>query len=730
MRNLLIFIITATLFLSCSDNGSLSSSAGVRDFAATPSSFTFDVVTDADINTQYTSNAITITGLSEEEYSLFTVTEGTIIVNGKEQNSTTVTVDRNDSIVIKATSSSDYGITKSIEVGAGSYKTAFIIKTGEDRVPDTFSFNDISNADLSTTYTSNTITISGIGYGIYLDASVAGGKLYLNGVLQSDNNISVTNGDTVKLQATTESGYSKTTEAVFSVDGLEDTFSVTTYPSVTSVSLSPSASTIKIGSATVLTYIINPSNAPGGVLYSSQNPSVATVSSNGVVTGVAPGTALIKAASLADAAKYGTATVNVVTELPEETPTAITVTPALATLNIGETKTFDALSTPSGASSDKIWGSSDPLIAEVNGSGVVTAIAPGKVTIAAYDDSNMSINDSATVFVEIYDELILKSQKDTIGSVVDTCLDTNQTTLWVADSSPGIKSYSLNGYTLTKSGSLDVNGTTEAIELGRYNDDSYDFLYVADGYFGVKKLNITNTASPEINASYSSGYSFGNKSALDIAVSADESKIIVASKTGIEWLSVNGSTITSVDSVAIADSNVTSVELTSDDKIAAVAAGKSGVRFYGIEGSSITPLLGSYLTNSHVDANISDCNVTDIILSKDDKTAYIGCNTGLIEIIDFEDITDIQQKGTYKAPVEIESMKLSSDETKLYVGNGTLGIIVLDITFYDTIEQLTVPIAKSAFNTVGFVKDVEIRESNGITSLFVSDGGNGILILD
>src|SRR4029077_18136350 len=116
------------------------------------------------------------------------------------------------------------------------------------------------------------------------------------------------------------------------------------------------------------------------VTWSSSNPAVATVSASGLVTGVAAGSATITATS---EGQSGTSALTV-TNVPVAT---VTVSPASASGSVGATVQLtatlkDALGNPL---SGRVvtWSSSNPAVATVSASGLVTGVAAGSATITA-----------------------------------------------------------------------------------------------------------------------------------------------------------------------------------------------------------------------------------------------------------------------------------------------------------------------------------------------------------
>lgn len=153
---------------------------------------------------------------------------------------------------------------------------------------------------------------------------------------------------------------------------------------VATVTVAPGNVTIAAGGTTTLVATLKDAN--GNVLtgravtWSSGATSVATVSSSGVVTGVAAGTATITATS---EGKSASAAVTVTAP----TAASVTVAPATATITVGSSTTL-AATVRDGSSNVMVnasvtWSTSNAAVATVSSSGVVTGAAPGSVTITA-----------------------------------------------------------------------------------------------------------------------------------------------------------------------------------------------------------------------------------------------------------------------------------------------------------------------------------------------------------
>ena len=137
-----------------------------------------------------------------------------------------------------------------------------------------------------------------------------------------------------------------------------------------------------------------PESAVQDVVWSSENPAIATVNEKGKVTGVAEGTVKIYATAAGTNVKgYLEVTVGPKSTIPVE---SIMINGPIA-LNPGKSGQITATIDPEGASTNVVYTSSNPEIAVVDEDGVVTAKAVGRVRITA----NPKDDDSKESFIEI-----------------------------------------------------------------------------------------------------------------------------------------------------------------------------------------------------------------------------------------------------------------------------------------------------------------------------------------
>ena len=164
---------------------------------------------------------------------------------------------------------------------------------------------------------------------------------------------------------------------------------------VSSVKVSPTSSSIKIGeSQPYFADVTVSNNGSTSVTWNSSSPSVATVSSQGIVTAVGVGTSTIRATSTLNSSISGSATVDV-------TPLrSVTVTPAATAIFTGDQRTLTAdVQLDAGANRAVTWRTSASTIVAVSQAGVVTGIAPGTAIITAVSVADTTLRGTASVTV-------------------------------------------------------------------------------------------------------------------------------------------------------------------------------------------------------------------------------------------------------------------------------------------------------------------------------------------
>jgi trimeric autotransporter adhesin len=172
-------------------------------------------------------------------------------------------------------------------------------------------------------------------------------------------------------------------------------------PTVASVVASLASPSIVVGQTTLASAV--PEDGVGNplsghtVTWASLDPTIATVSSSGVVTGVAPGAVIIRATS---DGVTGDASLTV-TLVPVA---SVTTTVASGTLTVGQSTQGTAVARDANGNTltgrSVAWSSLNTAVATVSISGLITAVAPGNATIRAtiesqHGDANVVVSAPA-----------------------------------------------------------------------------------------------------------------------------------------------------------------------------------------------------------------------------------------------------------------------------------------------------------------------------------------------
>src|SRR5690606_31159229 len=176
-------------------------------------------------------------------------------------------------------------------------------------------------------------------------------------------------------------------------------------PRDVSVTVAPEVAAIEVGGTVQLVAVVHNSENQN-VTWASAASNIATVSTSGLVTGVAPGTAVITATSAADPTKKATATIEVKAPDPGA-PVEVTIVPSeVSDLMVGETVQLVAV--VKNASNQAVtWSSPAEAIATVSASGLVTAVAPGMAVITATSVADPTKKAAASIRVNAPPPLVL-----------------------------------------------------------------------------------------------------------------------------------------------------------------------------------------------------------------------------------------------------------------------------------------------------------------------------------
>ena len=169
---------------------------------------------------------------------------------------------------------------------------------------------------------------------------------------------------------------------------------------VSGIVLDKTTLTMAEGDSQTLIATVNPSNATDkSVSWSSSNTSVAMVSSSGVVTAKAAGTAKITVMTN-DGGKTASCTVTV---LPVAV-TGVTLNKYSLSLYQNDTETLIATVLPANATNKNVtWSSSNSSVASVTSNGIVSALSAGSATITVTTtDGGKTASCSVTVTADPY----------------------------------------------------------------------------------------------------------------------------------------------------------------------------------------------------------------------------------------------------------------------------------------------------------------------------------------
>ncbi len=194
----------------------------------TPDPFPLTYVTDAILNKTYESNTITVSGINSPTVIDISWWGGKYKVNGWDWQSWSGTVVAWDEVIVKLQSLASGNSQVSTTLDIGGVTSDFNITTiADDTTPDSFILVDKVDAEVSTTYTSDAITISGINSGA--DISISGWWTYsINGNTYTSTPGTVYNNDVVRVRQKSSSSYTDSVNTILTIGWVSDTYTITT----------------------------------------------------------------------------------------------------------------------------------------------------------------------------------------------------------------------------------------------------------------------------------------------------------------------------------------------------------------------------------------------------------------------------------------------------------------------------------------------------------------------
>ena len=186
---------------------------------------------------------------------------------------------------------------------------------------------------------------------------------------------------------------------------------------VTGITLNKTTASVVKGKTVALTATVTPDTATDKTIkWTTSNKNVATVSTDGVVTAVAAGTATITATAADDSGVKATCKITVTN--PPVKVTKLKINKTSVDLIKGKTVQLKVTVTPSNATNKAVtWTSSNKRIATVTSNGLVKAVRTGTVTITAKakDGSGKKVTCKINVYADSVESYVARIYTKALG---------------------------------------------------------------------------------------------------------------------------------------------------------------------------------------------------------------------------------------------------------------------------------------------------------------------------
>lgn len=194
----------------------------------TPDAFSFGAVSDVALDSEQTSNTITVTGITNQVNVSITGGEYSIGCNSTFTNAAG-TINLNDTICVRHTTSDQHLVTTTTELTLGDVTESFESTTLPDTTPDSFSFTAQDDVLVSTVTTSAAVTISGFQVAVPITVSDGEYSIGCNGSFTASQG-QISPDQTVCVRHTSSANYLTEVTTTLDINGVAADFSSTTGP--------------------------------------------------------------------------------------------------------------------------------------------------------------------------------------------------------------------------------------------------------------------------------------------------------------------------------------------------------------------------------------------------------------------------------------------------------------------------------------------------------------------
>lgn len=218
--------------------------------------------------------------------------------------------------------------------------------------------------------------------------------------------------------------------------------------SVRALTITPATGSLRSGSQLKLSAVLDADQGiEPEIRWASDNPAVVTISAQGVATGVGEGTAVIRATAAADSRVSATATLTVTSAK------SVRILNAPSFMRVGDNASLGAFSDlDPNQSSAVTWSSSQPSVASISATGVLTALSPGNTIIRLTSAAEPALQDSIRIEVRAAQSVVITPSRFTLGAganrqlAVQVTMDAGVSTAvtWKSDN-PAIALVAQNG---------------------------------------------------------------------------------------------------------------------------------------------------------------------------------------------------------------------------------------------------------------------------------------------